>query len=53
MLVDKGHKVIVFDNNRRGKINRIKNKNIKFIKGDIRSLKDLNKAIRGVNVVIH
>ena len=53
MLADKGYKVIVFDNNRRGKLNRIKNKNIKFIKGDIRSLKDLNKAIRGVNVVIH
>ena len=53
MLADKGHKVVVFDNNRRGKLNRIRNKNIKFIKGDIRSLKDLNKAIRGVNAVIH
>ncbi len=53
MLADKGYSVTVFDNNKRGKINRIKNKNIKFIKGDIRSIKDLKRAFKGVNAVIH
>lgn len=53
MLADQGHKIIVFDNNRRGKVDRIKNKNIKFIQGDIRSVKDLKKAFKEVNAVIH
>ena len=53
MLADKGYKVVVFDNNKRGKINRLKNKNIKFIAGDIRDKKDLLKAFKGVNAVIH
>ena len=38
MLVSKGYKVVVFDNNQRGKISRLNN-NIKFIRGDIRSKK--------------
>ena len=53
MLAEKGYKVIVFDNNKRGKINRLKNKNIKFIAGDIRDKKDLSKAFKGINAVIH
>ena len=53
MLAEKGHQVIVFDNNKRGKINRIKNKNIKFIRGDIRDKQELSKAFRGINAVIH
>ena len=45
MLAEKGHQVIVFDNNKRGKINRIKNKNIKFIRGDIRDSKNYQKRL--------
>ena len=40
MLVSKGYKVVVFDNNQRGKISRLNN-NIKFIRGDIRSKKSI------------
>ena len=53
-LVKQGKKVIVFDNNSRGKTIRLKDvKNkIKFIKGDIR---DKNKllSINNVDTVIH
>ena len=55
MLVREGHKVIVYDNNFRGnleKISQIKKK-ITFIKGDIRDEKKLFKAIKKVNAVIH
>ena len=43
-LVSCGHKVVVFDNNSRGRIRRLKNiKNkINFYKGDIRDFKKLN-----------
>lgn len=54
-LVQEKHKVIVYDNNSRGKISRlseVKNK-IKFIKGDIRNKKKL-LSIRGkIDTVIH
>jgi len=54
-LVQEKHKVIVYDNNSRGKIRRlseVKNK-IKFIKGDIRNKKKL-LSIRGkIDTVIH
>ena len=55
MLVSKGYDVVIFDNNHRGKIERIdkKHKNIKVIQGDIRSLKDLSKAFKNINAVIH
>jgi|TARA_B110000027_G_scaffold13739_1_gene13247 nucleoside-diphosphate-sugar epimerase len=55
MLVSKGYDVVIFDNNHRGKIKRIdkKHKNIKVIQGDIRSLKDLSKAFKNINAVIH
>ena len=41
LLVKKGHKVTIFDNNSRGSFNKIKNikKKITFIKGDIRNKK--------------
>ena len=55
MLVREGHKVLVYDNNFRGnleKISQIKKK-ITFIKGDIRDEKKLFKAIKKVNAVIH
>jgi nucleoside-diphosphate-sugar epimerase len=55
MLVSKGYDVVIFDNNHRGNDRRInkKHKNIKVIKGDIRSLKDLSKAFKNINAVIH
>ncbi len=53
-LVNSGKKVIVFDNNSRGKSRRlmdVKSK-IKFIKGDIRSKKRL-LSINNVDTVVH
>ena len=53
-LVKKGKKVIVFDNNSRGRTRRLKDvqRKIKFIKGDIRNRKKLLK-INNVETVIH
>ena len=55
LLVNKGHKVKIFDNNSRGSIQKIKNfkKKIKFIKGDIRNKQSLNKALKNTDAVIH
>lgn len=55
MLISKGCKVVVFDNNIRGKTSRINlnDKNIKYINGDIRSIKDLSQAIKKIDAVIH
>jgi nucleoside-diphosphate-sugar epimerase len=53
MLAEKGYAVIVFDNNKRGNINRIKSKKIQFIRGDIRNKKELKKAFKGIDAVIH
>ncbi len=48
------YKVTVFDNNRRGNVLSLKkSKNIKFISGDITDHKELNKACRNVDSVIH
>jgi len=52
MLLSEGYKVVVFDNNQRGKVRRL-NKNIKFIRGDIRSKKNLSSAFRNIDAVIH
>lgn len=53
-LLLKGHKVVVFDNNQRGKKNRlIKNKNLSFIRGDIRNFNDIFKASSKVDGIIH
>jgi len=54
-LVKKNFKVKVFDNNSRGNINKIQSikKKVKFIKGDIRSKKSLNSALKNVDAVIH
>ena len=54
-LVQEKHKVIVYDNNSRGKIERlseVKNK-IKFIKGDIRNKKKLLSIKGKIDTVIH
>jgi len=55
LLIKKNYKVKVFDNNSRGSIKRIEKirKKIKFIKGDIRNKKSLNKAIKNCDAVIH
>ncbi|GAF88598.1 unnamed protein product, partial [marine sediment metagenome] len=54
-LVQKGEEVIVLDDLSGGKIENlssVKNK-ITFINGDIRNGKDLNKALKGVDFVLH
>ena len=48
-LVKKGHKVTVLDLKKKNRLN----KKIKFIKGDLGSLKDLKKAFKGCSVVFH
>ena len=55
LLVKKNCNVKIFDNNSRGSIQKIKNfkKKIKFIKGDIRNKKLLNKALKNTDAVIH
>ena len=55
LLIKNNHNVKIFDNNFRGSINKINNikKNIKFIKGDIRDKKQLNKALKNTDAVIH
>jgi len=55
LLIENNFKVIIFDNNSRGNIGKIKKikKKIKFIKGDIRNKKLLNKSLKGVDAVIH
>ena len=55
LLVDKNYNVRIFDNNSRGNINKIKNLKgkVKFIKGDIRNRKSLDKAIKKTDAVIH
>ena len=55
LLVNKGHKVKIFDNNSRGSIQKIKDfkKKIKFIKGDVRNKQSLNKALKNTDAVIH
>jgi nucleoside-diphosphate-sugar epimerase len=53
-LLKQGYKVTVFDNNLRGNLKRIKkNKNFRFIKGDIRNYNDLNKSFKNINSIIH
>jgi nucleoside-diphosphate-sugar epimerase len=54
-LVDKKYNVKIFDNNSRGNISKIKKfkDKIKFIKGDIRNKKDLNKALKKTDAVVH
>jgi nucleoside-diphosphate-sugar epimerase len=54
-LVNKGHKVTVFDNNFRGKSSRVKDiiNKIKYIKGDIRDRELVFKSFKKIDVVIH
>ena len=52
-LSKKNYKVIIYDNEFRGSLKLLRNKKIKFIKGDIRDKKKLNKSLKFVNAVIH
>ena len=55
LLLRKNYVVKIFDNNFRGSLDKIQNikKKVKFIKGDIRNRKSLNKAMKKTDVVIH
>ena len=55
LLVKKKYKVKIFDNNSRCSLKCIKKikKKITFIKGDIRNKKDLKKAIKNTDAVVH
>ncbi|UCD55367.1 MAG: SDR family oxidoreductase [Candidatus Omnitrophota bacterium] len=54
-LVQKGEKVMVLDNLREGKLENLDTvmDKITFIKGDIRNEKDLDKALKEVDFVLH
>lgn len=54
-LVKNNNKVTVFDNNSRGKIERLSGvwNKIKFIKGDIRNKKQVILATKNINSIIH
>ena len=52
-LSKKNYKVIIYDNEFRGSLKLLHNKKIKFIRGDIRDKKKLNKSLKSVNAVIH
>ena len=55
LLINKNYRVKIFDNNSRGSLQKIKNfkKKVKFIKGDIRNKKLLDRALRNTDAVIH
>ena len=55
LLIKKGHKVLVFDNNQRGAFKKIKDlKNrIHFINADIRNRDKVFNAIKKSDAVIH
>jgi nucleoside-diphosphate-sugar epimerase len=55
LLLNRGYKVTVFDNNSRGSFNKIrdvKNK-LRFIKGDIRDANKVNISLKHIDAVIH
>ena len=51
-LLSLNKEVIIFDNISSGKIKRIP-KGAKLIRGDIRNLKEITKAVKGVDLVFH
>ena len=53
LLLKKNYKILVLDDGSRGIFNITNNKNIKYIKGDIREKKLLNKCLKKVDAVIH
>ncbi len=55
LLLKKNYNVKIFDNNFRGSSSKIVNikQKVKFIKGDVRNIKSLNKAMKRTDAVIH
>ena len=55
LLINKNHNVKIFDNNSRGSLSKLKNfnKKYKFIKGDIRNKKQVSKALKNTDAVVH
>ena len=55
LLLRKNYVVKIFDNNFRGSLDKIENikQKVKFIKGDIRNIKSLNRAMKKTDAVIH
>jgi len=55
ILVEQGNSVRVFDNNFRGTIQNLpeKNSNIKICEGDIRNLSDVKNAVRDIHTIYH
>ena len=53
LLLKKNYKILVLDDGSRVIFNITNNKNIKYIKGDIREKKLLNKCLKKVDAVIH
>ena len=53
-LIKNGFKVVIFDNNFRGALKKLKSKKkVKFIKGDIRNRNLFFKSLKDINAVIH
>ena len=55
LLLKKNYNVKIFDNNFRGSSSKIVNikKKVKFIRGDVRNIKSLDKAMKRTDAVIH
>ena len=55
LLIKRKKKVIIFDNNFRGSYKNIQKlkSNFNFVKGDIRNLNSIKKALKNVNEVYH
>ena len=52
-LAESGNQVTLFDNEFRGKIERIKGLKVKYVKGDIRNYKDLKKLGNKYDAIYH
>lgn len=56
-LLKNGNKVVCFDNFSTGKreniVNHLNNSNFELIEGDIRNYEDCQKAVKGVEIVLH
>ena len=55
LLLTKGYKVTIFDNNSRGSLANIRHieKELRFVKGDIRNFNKLNTSLKDIDAVIH
>ena len=55
LLLTKGYKVTIFDNNSRGSLANIRyiKKKLRFVKGDIRNYDKVNTSLKDIDAVIH